>query len=200
MRLPMFGFTLLSFLMLLVVIAIATWLVFRSGDGGKTKLSAPAGCAIGCAILLLGGLGALGCTAAVLISAPNEIVRRGPIERFELTWPDESQPAPADAATVGRYPARIRLTLRDGGRAEELAGEISRWLREETDGDLSVEIRRQEQDTVLEFSLPATREELEDLRRDLRREFPRLRLPNRVEVDVRDPDEPDEPGENGEGR
>lgn len=189
MRMPMFGFTCLSFLMLLVVIAVAAWLVFRSGEPGKTKLTAPAGCAIGCAILLLGGLGALGCTAVVLLSAPDELVRRGPIEKFELSWPDASETSPEDADAAGRYPARLRLTLRDGGRAEELAGEISRWLREETQGDLSVEIRREDGGTVLEFSLPATREELEDLRRDLKREFPRVRLPNRMEVDIREPGE-----------
>jgi hypothetical protein len=87
-RLPMFGFTCLSFLMLLVILAIATWLVFRSQEPGRTKLSGCAGCAVGFALLLIAGLGALGCTAVAVLTAPAEMVRHGPFKRFEFRWPD----------------------------------------------------------------------------------------------------------------
>ena len=193
-RLPMFGFTCLSFLMLLVVIAIATWLVFRSHDPARTKLSGCAGCAIGFALLLIAGLGALGCTAVAVLTAPTEVVRRGPISRFELHWPRDDDrredEAGATPSAETRNPARIRLTLRDGERAAEIAGEISRWLREESAGDLSVRIETEKtasgEVTRIEFALPIARRELEELRDELRREFPRLSIPEGVEVEIRE--------------
>ena len=197
-RLPMFGFTCLSFLMLLVIVAIATWLVFRSQEPGKTRLSGCAGCAVGLALLLIAGLGALGCTAVALVSAPDELVRRGPFERFEFRWPKErGADAGADRWRDGPFAegsaAILRLTLREGGSATDVAGRVSSWLREETDRDLSIRIRtvtteRGERE-VIEFALPLSQAELEEVRDDLERAFPRLSIPSGVEAEIRAHDE-----------
>lgn len=221
LRLPMFGFTCVSFLMLLVVVAIAVWLVFRSGEKGSTRLSGCAGCAIGFALLAIAGLGALGCVAVAVITAPAEMVRHGPFRKFELHWPKDgkrgdragdgrsgrfeepsepgepgepSEPGrsgePGEPSSSDKYPARLTLTLRSGSDVSEIAGEISEWLREETEGDLDVHIRTDRDDgrevTRLDFRLPIPRQELEKLRDDLRRELPRLRLPESVEIEVRE--------------
>jgi hypothetical protein len=212
LRLPMFGFTCFSFLMLLVIVAIAVWLVFRSGEKGSTRLSGCAGCAIGFALLAIAGLGALGCVAVAVITAPDEMVRHGPFRKFEFHWPKDGkrddregegrtgrfeapgEPGrsgdPDEASSNDKYPARLSLTLRPGSDVGEIAGEISEWLREETEGDLDVHIRNDRDDghevTRLDFRLPIPRQELEKLRDDLRREMPRLRLPESVEIEVRD--------------
>lgn len=209
-RLPMFGFTCISFLMLLVVLAIATWLVFRSGEKGTTRLSGCAGCAIGFALLAIAGLGALGCVAVAVIGAPVEMVRHGPFRKFEFHWPEDEQreggegsgdwetteegAAPGEPdlpGTSDRYPAHLSITLREDADLSEVAGAISEWLREESDGDLEVRIRagEGERETRLEFRLPISREELLELREELRRELPRLRLPERIEIEVRGDDE-----------
>jgi hypothetical protein len=216
-RLPMFGFTCLSFLMLLVILAIASWLVFRSGEKGSTRLSGCAGCAIGFALLAIAGLGALGFLAVAVVSAPVEMVRHGPFRKFEFHWPkdgDEDRSsrrgapdaprepgapgepdAPGEPRELGepdasdRYPARLSLTLREGSNVGEIAGAISEWLREESDGDLDVRVRSEStfdgEVTRLEFRLPVSRAELEELRDELRRELPRLRLPESLEIEVR---------------
>jgi hypothetical protein len=208
MRMPMFGFLVLGFLLIAVVLAIACYLVFRSGEPGKTKLSGCAGCAIGFGLLSLAGIGALGCTAIAFIDAGNEAVRHGPIKSFEWRWPrdrhehdedagewdegtDESS---GDESSAGEsddsHALKLRVVVR-GSADYSVAGQISRWLQEHTDGDITVSTRVRiengDETTELEFGLPLSREEIEDIREDLERDAAGFELPEGVRVEIKDP-------------
>jgi len=98
---PMFGFTVLSFLIVCAILAVATYLVFKSGEHGTTKLGGCAGCAIGFALLLIAGIAASITAGVILLTSRAEIVRHGPIRRLELDLDhghdeDDSSTIPAE--------------------------------------------------------------------------------------------------------
>ncbi len=208
MRMPMFGFLVLGFLMFATIVAIACYLVFKSGEPGKTKLSGCAGCAIGFGLMSLAGIGALGCTTIAFIDAGNEAVRRGPIKSFEWRWPRERQDRDADAqegewdagvdatesdessadSSDDPYPLKLRVVVR-GSADYAVVGQISRWFHEQTDGDISVRTRVRVEDgeetTEIEFGLPLSAEEIEEVRENLERDVPGFELPEGVRVEIK---------------
>jgi hypothetical protein len=215
MRMPMFGFLLLGFLLFATVVAIACYLVFKSGEQGKTKLSGCAGCAIGLGLLSFAGLGALGCVAIAAIDSGNEAVRHGPIKSFEWRWPrdrhaDEhhdpfdahehesgSDASGTDESTDSSggdsdTPFQLRVVVR-GSADYAVAGQISRWLHEQTDADISVRTRVRitdgEEMTEIEFGLPLSNEELAEIRRKFERDVSGLPLPEGVRIEMKSPDE-----------
>lgn len=112
---PMFGFTVLAFLIVCAILAVATYLVFKSGEQGTTKLGGCAGCAVGFALLAIAGMAASMCAGVILLSTKAELVRHGPIRRLELDLDhdgdedaamvpgeqDETEQAPAEQAHDG---------------------------------------------------------------------------------------------------
>lgn len=212
MRMPMFGFLLLGFLLFAAVVAVACYLVFKSGEQGKTKLSGCAGCAIGLGLLSFAGLGALGCTAIAILDSGNEAVRHGPIKSFEWRWPqgrhdrdahaDEDGSEAHDGESSGDASNRdesdpdeshsfeLRVVVR-GSADYAIAGQISRWLHEQTDADVSVRTRVRIQDgeevTEIEFGLPLSDEELAEIRRNFERDVSGIPLPEGVRVEMKSP-------------
>jgi hypothetical protein len=189
----MFGFFGLGFLLFAAVIAIAVWIAVKSGQQGSTKLGGFAGCAIALALLVVAGIGAVGCTAIALLNTPNEMVQRGPVKRFELKWDDEHGLHGGESAQEEKGPPRdskhavsLRFEL-DGVDP----GQVTRWIREHTDSDIpytistTTTIDGEERTVHLEISLPISDDEVRRMREDFHRDFPDLRLPVSVEVEIR---------------
>jgi hypothetical protein len=70
-------------------------------------------------------------------------------------------------------------------------GEVTRWLRDHTDGDLAFTVsgRSDGGSVYLDIALPISRREIRDIRRDLQRDFPNLRIPDGVKVELKDGDD-----------
>jgi len=191
LRMPMFGFFGLGFLFFATIVAVAVWLAVRSGEKGSTKLGGLAGCAIALALLVIAGLGALGCTTIALLNMPNEIVQRGPVKSFEFHWDDEHglrQESNAERDEPGEPDENAGVHLRFEIQGVE-PGQITRWIRENTDGDVSYTITTSEDEdgksVQLDVTLPISEDELRQFREDFRRDFPDLRLPESIKVELR---------------
>lgn len=192
-RIPMFGFALLVFVLLAVVLAVAVFLAFRSGEQGKTKLGGLAGCAIALALLLITGAAALGLLIVSVISIPSEAVRHGPVKSFEFQW-GEATPTPGESP---RDPNASPLRLRIEMRGVRDTTEIMKWLREQTDEHTHIAVREETDPsgkafTVVELSIPLDEHEGRELRRirhDLEQHLPDLRLPASVHVEFEGPDD-----------
>jgi len=193
LRLPMFGLFGFGFLFFCTVLAVAVWLAFRSGEKGTTKLGGFAGCAIALALVFVAGLGALGCTAIALLNTPNELIHRGPVRSLEFHWDHDAGPGedgdPADPSTPPD-PAHA-VTLRFELEGVD-AGQVTRWIRDHTDGDVPYTITTgtdEDGSSVhLEVSLPISRRDLRRFREDFHRDFPDVRLPTRVRIELGDRD------------
>src|SRR5689334_9200386 len=140
---PLFGFGCLAFVMICLIIAVACFLVFKSGEKGKTKLGAPAGCLIGCALVFVALLAAFGVTLVLTAHAKQELVRHGPFKRFEFEL-EPRNATPAAPEQPGSAPAtrRARLTIElasDQGWAD-LSEDITGWLRENVSGEIGVRV------------------------------------------------------------
>jgi hypothetical protein len=207
---PMFGFVAFAFLIVCGVLAVATFLVFKSGAHGETKLGGCAGCAIGFALLLIAGVAAAMCVGVVLVNTKSELIRRGPVRSLELQFPDRdrdddttapraprsesegNEPDEHGPATPGeqsdkdaRHPVHLKLVV----RGDEYPAQISEWVREHTTGDVSVMTVREGDRTIVVFGLPFTREQLADFKRELRESMPGMKLPKSIKVEIKDEDE-----------
>src|SRR5437867_2708302 len=175
-RLPMFGLLGLAFVLVCTILAIACWLVFRSGEAGKTRLSGCAGCAIGLALLGIAGLAAIALGTDVVVSIPDELVRRGPVKSITLEW--ESKGA--------REQAHLRLELRGGADPSE----ITRWVRDHTRGDLTITVQSERGAGGIvrhvDIALPIAPEDLRELRQELERDLPRLEQLKGVRIELKD--------------
>jgi len=189
----MFGFALLAFLILALILAAAIYFAFRSGEQGKTKLSGCAGCAIALALLFIAGLGAAGLVFVSVLSLPNEAVRHGPVKAFEFHW-DEAAPSPDEPAReAAASPLHIRVEM----RGVKDHSEIMKWLRKRTKSETHIAVHEETDAdgssfTVAELSVPVTknqRRELRDLQRDLERDLPDLHFPSGVRVELRGPND-----------
>jgi hypothetical protein len=195
MRFPMFGFALLAFLLLAVVVAVAVFFAFKSGEQGKTKLSGLAGCAIALALLMIAGIGAIGTIIVGVVSIPGEAVRHGPVKSFEWRWDhDSSAPDPDEPHSTSKHsPLHVRVELR--GTADTQS--VMRWIRKRTDADTAISVHDErdangEEFTVIEISprLDAhDRREVEELFDELESELPELRLPSGGRVEIKRPDD-----------
>lgn len=198
-RMPVFGFVVLAFLLLCTTLAVAAWFATRGAvDPGKTRISGPAGCAIGCALLVVAGLGALATAMVVVVNLPAEWARNGPIERMELRYdgprPGEDaherrdgrdvEPGDADRADGRRADAErdgpagglqrvdprvhVEIELRPGYDAAP----ILRMLRNEVSSGLDVTVRSVERDgvarTVIGIDAPLDEEARHELDEALR--------------------------------
>lgn len=198
----MFGYALLVFVLLAAVAAVALFFAFKSGEQGKSKLSGFAGCWIALALLVVAFLGAIGLVVVAIANAPNEIVKHGPVKSFELQWdsdgdedglePGEKRPAKPLVPRENRSGPRLVIDL----KSSEGAAEIVRWIRDNVEGDLAIASEEVEVDgerrarVTLHLKLaPGERAELEEVKRELERELPNLRIPDGVKVELRDADE-----------
>ncbi|MFN0009579.1 MAG: hypothetical protein ACKVXR_16905 [Planctomycetota bacterium] len=195
MSMPMFSFFALGFLFFATIVAVAVWLAVRSGEKGSTKLGGFAGCAIALALLVIAGIGALGCTAIAVFNTPNEIVRRGPVKSFEFNWGHEDGPRQESGEEVpepegGGDHGGIRLRFEVRGVEPD---QVTRWIRDNTDGDVSYTITSSEDEdgksVQLDVSLPISGDELRRFREDFQRDFPDLRLPESIKVELRSEDD-----------
>jgi hypothetical protein len=187
----MFGFGCLAFVLICTVLAVACWFLFKSGEKGKTKLGAPAGCLIGCALVFLGLLAAMGVTLVLAFHAKQEIVRHGPFRRFEFDLEPRQLPAPGQPGEpAAAQRARLVIELAGEGDWKELSEDVMHWLREEVSADFGVRVESRTSPTgprtalIFEVDVPAA--ELERLRHDLREVLPTLRLPQHVEAELKD--------------
>jgi hypothetical protein len=194
----MFGFVLLSFLLLAVVLAVAVFFAFKSGQAGQTRMSGPAGCMVALALLVIAGIGGLGLLIVGLVNIPNEAVKHGPVKSWEFRWDDEGEgreaPAPdAPRASDERDEVRLTVTL----RGLEDPSKVMKWLRKRTDADTKISVREDKDAdgkpvTVIELSVDADHElsrDLREVRRDLERDLPDLKLPTGIKVEFRGPDD-----------
>ena len=202
MTIPMFGFVLLSFLLLAVVLAVAVFFAFRSGESGHTKVSGPAGCLIAFALLLIAGVGAAGLFVVALIRVPTEAVRHGPLESIEWRWDKEAGatvPADGSEGSEGRNSRGMQGTLRVTAelRGTQDPSDVMKWLRRRTDAETHIAVREERDEvgemvTIVELTLPPDHDvarELRQMRRELERDLPDLNLPSGVKVTFRGPDE-----------
>ncbi|MBL8859475.1 MAG: hypothetical protein JNL28_13265 [Planctomycetes bacterium] len=193
MLFPMFGFALLAFLILALVVAVAVFFIFKSGEQGKTKLNGCAGCAIGFALLAIAGLGALGLVFVSVVSLPSEAVRHGPVKALEFHW-DESAPAPDEP---GRQAAASPLHVRVEMRGVKDHADVMKWLRKRTKSETHIAVHEEvgedgEAYTVAELSLPVSknqRRELKELRSQLERDMPDFNIPSGVRIELRGPND-----------
>jgi hypothetical protein len=208
-RLPMFGFTAFAFLVVCAIIALATFLIFKSGEQGTTKLGGCAGCAVGFALIVVAGLATLVTFVVMASTAQSELVRSGPLRKLELrmgdhddedahdadrTEPESTPGAPAEHGEPGApapakpdhdHAVHLKLTV----RGKDAPAEISRWMRENTEGDLVVSITTSGDTTVMDYGLPISREQLEELRKNLREAIPGMQLPKGVKIEIKESDE-----------
>lgn len=198
-RMPLFGFAVLAFLLLCVILGFAVWFATRgAADAGKSRVSGPAGCAIGCALLAIAGLGALATAAVVVVNLPAEWARHGPISRLELRYDDPrpEEPERPDAPTAPDRPAEpgvhATIELRPGADA----GPVLRALRREVSSGLDLTVRTVEREgaqrTVIEIHAPLdeeAREELAQLLRDLKADVPDLDVPAGIVLEIRGPND-----------
>src|SRR5690349_11472865 len=123
MHIPMFGFVLLAFLLLGVILAVAVFFAFKSGTAGQTKLSGPAGCLIALALLVIAGIGATGLAIVALVTIPAEAVKHGPVKSFELRFPEDDEHAESGLRRVLGPHVTIEL------RGLQDPSEVMKWLR-----------------------------------------------------------------------
>ena len=190
---PMFGFGCLAFVLICTILAVACYFVFRSGEQGKTKLGAPAGCLVGCALMFVALLAAMGVALVLCLHVPQEMVRRGPFKRFEFDLEPRGEQAPApDApgALPGMRHARLTVELKSDEGWADLSEDITTWLREQVSGDIGVRVETRMRPggpvTALVFEVDVEEQELQDLRRELREVLPTMRLPRHVEAELKD--------------
>jgi hypothetical protein len=207
---PMFGFVVFAFLVVCGILALATFLVFRSGAQGETKLGGCAGCAIGFALLLIAGIAAAMCAGVMIATTKSELLRRGPVRSLQLEFPDHDHDAeapapgaphseseseesrehggaaPSEPAEKGaQHPVHLKLIV----RGDEYPAAISEWVRENTKGDVSVTTTREGDRTIIDFGLPFSREDLADFKRELREAMPDMKLPKSIKVEIKDADD-----------
>jgi hypothetical protein len=188
----MFGFALLAFLLLAVVIAVAVFFAFKSGEQGKTKLGGFAGCLIALALLVIAGMGAIATMIVAAVSIPGEAMRHGPVRSFEWHWnsddaPDAPHAADSDAAF------RVRVELR--GTADNQS--VMRWIRKNTDERTMLSVHEEtdskgEPCTVIDITPRLDVRDKRDLREifeSLQRDLPELKLPAGGRIEIKDPDE-----------
>lgn len=193
MRIPMFGFALLAFLLLAVVLAVAVFFAFRSGEHGKTKLSGCAGCAVALGLAFVAGLGALGLAVVSLLNVKTEWIRHGPVKSAEFEWRDTTQGPDGRGTGAIEAPVRLRLELR-GGMDEQ---DFMKWLRRETSAETMIGVHEEEaasgeRVTVVELTLPTSdhaRRDLARARRELEKALPDLRLPTGARIEFKGPDD-----------
>lgn len=215
LQVPMFGYLFLVFCAICVVLAIAVWILVKSGPAGTTKLNGSAGCAIACALVFVAGLMALGCAVVMVVNIPNEWLRRGPFKTIELhhatrearehgasTSADESggdtrDDAPTDASTP-RAPdtttgaeteVTVRFLLRDAGTV----GEILKSVRELAPGDVTTSVASVQTDdgtfTEVLVRLRIPRSDFDEFKHDLEQEWPDFELPEGGKIELREPGE-----------
>jgi hypothetical protein len=211
-RLPMFGFTAFAFLVVCAIIALATFLVFKSGEQGTTKLSGCAGCAVGFALIVVAGLATFVTFVVMVSTVQGELVRNGPLRKLELhmddrdeddehdaegkspeanesTRAEHAQPPETGAPGEAKHDADHLLHLTLTVRGKEAPAAISEWIRENTNVDVTVTMTTKGDTTVIDYGFPMTREQLKELRQELRDAIPGMQLPKDVEIEVKDPDE-----------
>lgn len=211
LHVPMFGFTVLAFLMVCAILASAAFLVFKSGEKGQTKLGGCAGCAIGFALLAIAGLAAAMCVGVMVLTTRAEILRHGPVRSLELQFGDRDEPdeidvipgppgaeakgtggTPLDSsprATEGDRETRHAVHLKLVIRGKEYPAKISEWVRENSEGDVSVTMTTEGDRTVVDYGLPFTREQLKQFKRDLKEALPGMKLPKGIKVEIKDADD-----------
>ncbi len=191
---PMFGFTIQAFLLLCTILAVAVWFATRGvADPAKTRITGPAGCAIGCALLVVVGLGAIATVAVIVTNLPNEWARHGPISRLELSYDDPVVVADEDRPIRStKQGVHAEIELRPGRDA----GPILAVLRREISSGLDLTVRTIERDgsarTVIEIHAPLDAEARRELRQaleDLRAEIPGLDIPSGLILEVRGPND-----------
>lgn len=191
-RIPMFGFALLIFVFLAVILAIAVFFAFKSGAQGKTKLGGFAGCMVALALLFIAGVAGIALVILSLMSIPSEAVRHGPVKSFEFQWRDNS-PEPSDPHAESPSPVHGRIELH--GVVD--ATPVLKWLREKTDPSTHLAVREDKDAdgqacTVIELTRPmdqGEREEWRQMWRDLEKSMPDFRFPTGVRIVLRGPDE-----------
>jgi hypothetical protein len=107
------------------------------------------------------------------------------VRSFEFHWDDENGPSDESGEGTG-----VRLRFQIEGVDPD---QVTRWIRRNTDGDVTYTITTTENErgkaVELDVTVPITEEELREFRENFRREFPDLRLPESLKIELRHEDE-----------
>jgi len=181
----------LGYLFLLATITIAVLIIVRGAKDGRA--GGCTGCVIALAIVIAAGLGAVGCTAVAVLATGSELVKHGPVKSIRVErFPHAGAQSRwrAAAGQQDRYPVELQIEL--DGRVD--VGRITRWIRDELDGDVSVsyevfETPEKGRRTRLDIGLPIDPDEMAEFERELRRELPELELPKAIRIEIRSADD-----------
>lgn len=190
-RMPMFGFAVLAFLLLCAVLAFAVWFATRGAvEPGRSRVSGPAGCAIGCALLVMAGLGTIATVAVVVVNLPDDgrWIRHVSTDRIELGYElsgDEGSevvaPERGEISATRSFFAEIEL------RPGADAGPVLSALRRQLDAGVDATVRSVTRDGTERTVIGLTAPEDEAARRALGEALRRLELPKDDVLEVRGP-------------
>jgi hypothetical protein len=201
-RTPMFGFAVLAFLFLCAILAFAVWFATRgAADPSRTRISGPAGCAIGCALLAIAGLGAIATAFVLIVNLPGEFARHGPIERLALRYGDADDadhlvPPPDAPRRLSDGSAKTHVHAEIELRPGFEVGPILRVLRREISSGLDLSVSTVERDgesrSVITIDVPLdaqARRELHELLQDLKSDSPDADVPEGIVLEIRGPND-----------
>lgn len=187
-----------AFLLICTVLAIATWLVFKSGEQGKTKLNGAAGCAIGFGLAIVALLMAVVTTFAIAASAGRWLAQEfhengGGTWRFdtdEREEPRKTQPAPRleDGAHARAGVLSVVITGVEAGRVDELLAKARELAPGDLSSAVSIETSNGEQRSRVEIDFYVDGSQRASLRERLEAAWPHGEIEGggKVEVDARD--------------
>jgi len=160
--------------------------LLRSGGDSPGSAAARAFGALFLAVALiaLGGLGAAGCLFGTIALAANHAVHDGPIRAFTIERVDEPTDYERSLGLSSQHRLHLSLKVRGAGDFDALR----EWLERESNGDVRMSVTTRDENgtdySYLDFALPVDEYDLEELEREISREFPGLELPDGLRIEI----------------
>lgn len=195
---PLLGYACLGFFLVCVVLAIATWLVFKSGEKGTTKLGGVAGCAIGAALVVIAGMMAVGALVFAGVGLRKDARERGRVHVEDLFGDEEEDETTDDAMDEGSEDEPETVDAADLVQVEVVAdvndpseiGPVIDRLRDLTEGDFSTHLETVRDGnasrTELRVTISVAEGRVDELKTELERAWPGLLLPHGGKLEVRE--------------
>lgn len=177
-----------GFLALLGVLALAVTKAVN--PDGRTARGFFGGCASALALLFLCGVGATGLGIFVGATAVGTAIDKNPIEKIEIRRGPPELPSDDTVAQDWRHgPVHLLFTVRGnaGDELVEMVREVVEVDHHEFDQYVTIHDRIGSDGApfqIVEFRLPLTDEDLEEIKREIERELDglRIRLPESVAI------------------
>jgi hypothetical protein len=179
------------FLLALAAVAFAAARLFtaRDAQGRREPLGCVLGCGLGAALLLLALLGLAAFVAGMATLAGARALEANPVERIRVVSDQEALDGVDGLAPFHHDPRRPLHVVFEVAGGEAPVERLLELVERHADGEASVavrEVRRDGRDLVLvDVALPAGRNDLRELERELRRWLPRASLGDGVVVELR---------------